>query len=402
MRDFFKTVFSYNFFKVFIYFIYVFSGSIKWIPFPIDITLLSAGLCLLIIFFEMKSINVFKGEVRTQIYLILTLIFLFFISNLYTISYIYSEKKNIAMILNFLTLLYPIMVFKTTIFKELEKVMYIVGIFTICSLIYVYFTTTFIIFFDATKAIENVPTYLSIGIILSTCFIFSLFRKASIPVIIYRLFILFLLTQLGGRGPIFNLIICLFFYYVLNFKQLKFNYKVVLSIVSIVCIFIFYLDTIIGFIVENVNIDRFNFLKASEEDKSILYRILVFRRGLESFYEHPFIGQGIGSSGIALTGHDEVEFPHNLILESLIELGIIGGLIYIFIYGYFFIKNFKLVRQNKILLILYIVNLLFFLEDTKSGSFDAWRTSLIWLGFYFIQYNFQERSKLSKWKTQIQ
>lgn len=396
MKDFFNTVFSYNFFKIFIYFIYVFSGSLKWIPFPIDITLFSLGFCIMVLFFEIKSINLFKREVYFQIFLILLLILLFILSNLYTVSYIYSDKKTSSMILNFFTILYPLVAFKKVIFEELEKLILIIGIFTIGMLIYVYFTISFIIFFDATQALENVPTYLSIGIILSTCFIFSLSRKPSILIIIYRLLILFFLTQLGGRGPLFNLIICLFFYYMLNLKNIKLNYKVILSIVTVTFIFVFYLNNIIDFILENVNIDRFNILKASEEDNSVLYRITVFKKGVESFYDHPFIGLGIGSSGIALTGYDEVEFPHNLLLESLIELGIIGGIIYMLIYIYFFVKNLKIVRENKVLLVLYIVNLLYLLEDTKSGSFDAWRTSLIWLVLYFIQYNFQTNLRTKK------
>jgi hypothetical protein len=390
MKDFLKTVFSYNFFKVFIYFIYVFSGSVKWIPFPIDITLFSFGICLAIIFFEVSKINIFKKYVFNQVYLILILIFLFILSNIYTISYIYSEKKNLAMVLNFFTILYPLLVFKKVIFEDFRKLMYIIGAFTIGILFYVYFTTTFIIFFDTAQAIEHAPTYLAVGIMLSTCFLFSLASKPTIPVIAYRLIILFLLTQLGGRGPLFNLILCLLIYYTLNLKNLKINYKVVLLFISVIFIIVFYLDTILQLIIENVNIDRFNLVKASVEDGSVLYRIIVLNKGLETFYDHPFTGLGIGSSGISLTGFDEVEYPHNLVVESLMELGIIGGIVYLAIYLYFFVYNLRIVRLNKNLLIFYIVSLLYFLEDMKSGSFDAWRISLMWVGVYLIQYNFQK------------
>jgi O-antigen ligase len=116
---------------------------------------------------------------------------------------------------------------------------------------------------------------------------------------------------------------------------------------------------------------------------------MVINKGLESFYSHPFVGTGIGSSGIALTGIDQVEFPHNLLVESMIELGIIGGLAYIIIYLYFFIRNLKTVRTDKKLLVLYVMCLLFFLEDMKSGSFDAWRVSLFWMCLYLVQYNFR-------------
>ncbi|SHE73955.1 O-antigen ligase family protein [Chryseobacterium sp. OV279] len=389
MKDFFSTVFSFNFFKIFIYFIFVFSGSIKWIPFPIDLTLFFGGLCVIVLFFEIKTITIFRKEVYNQVFLILILLSFFAFSNFYTVSYIYSDKKNEAMFLNFFTVIYPLFAFKNVIFKELQKLMYLVGIFAISMLLYVYFTSTFIIFFDATQYIENVPTYLSIGIMLSACFVFSLSSKPTIAVIAYRLVLLFLLTQLGGRGPIFNLILSLCIYYMLNLKNLKFNYKVILTFMAAILVVIFYLDNIIDLIIENVNVDRFNMVKASSEDGSVLYRVMVMKRGLETFYEHPFLGLGIGSSGIALTGEDQVEFPHNLIVESLMELGIMGGVLYLGIYIYFFVYHLKYIRKDKKILIIYIVSLLFFLEDMKSGSFDGWRISLFWVSIYLVEYNFK-------------
>ncbi|WP_080780305.1 O-antigen ligase family protein [Chryseobacterium phocaeense] len=393
MKDFFSTVFSFNFFKVFVYFIFVFSGSIKWIPFPIDFTLFFGALCAAVLFFEIKTITIFRKEVYNQVLLILSLIVFFALSNFYTISYVYSDKKNEAMLLNFFTVIYPLLAFKDVIFKELQKLMYLVGIFAVCMLAYVYFTTTFIIFFDETRYIENVPTYLTIGIMLSACFIFSLSSKPTVAVIIYRLVLLFFLIQLGGRGPIFNLILSLCIYYVLNLKNIKFNYKVVLMFMAGIFVMIFYLDTIIGFIIENVNIDRFNMVKASSEDVSVLYRVIVMEKGLQTFYEHPFMGLGIGSSGISLTGVDQVEFPHNLIIESLMELGILGGILYLSIYIYFFVYHLKYIRKDKRLLIMYIIALLFFLEDMKSGSFDGWRISLFWICIYIVEYNFKINNK---------
>lgn len=294
------------------------------------------------------------------------------------------------MVLNFLTVLYPFMVFKKIIFEELKNLMYVVGGLAIVVLLYIYFTYTFIIFFDVTQYSESIPTYLTVGIMLSACFIFSLSsQRVTVPVIIYRIILLFLLTQLGGRGPFFNLILCIGVYYFLNLKNIRLNYKVVLSAASVFFVILFYLHDIIDFIIENVNIDRFNLLKASDEDGSVLYRVMVINKGLESFYKHPFVGTGIGSSGIALTGIDQVEFPHNLLVESMIELGLIGGLVYLVIYLYFFLRNLKIVRRDKKLLVLYVTCLLFFLEDMKSGSFDAWRVSLFWMSIYLVQYNFQ-------------
>ena len=86
IKDFLKTLFSYQFFKVFIYFIFVFSGSLKWLPIPYDITGVALFFLLIIFIFEMKRFVSFQIKVSSIIILILVLNCMFLISNVYTIS----------------------------------------------------------------------------------------------------------------------------------------------------------------------------------------------------------------------------------------------------------------------------------------------------------------------------
>lgn len=382
-----KTIFSYNFLKVLIYFLFVFSGLIKWISLPIDITLLFAFVGIIIVVFEITKIRVLKKSDQIQISLILVLLLMFIISNVYTISSVYAKTKTLAMILNFFTVLYPIIVFKKSIFTEMKYLMYIIGFLMIIILFYFYQKDMFtVLFFGSSQSIENVPTYLSIGILLSACFIFSLADRISFFTIIYRISILFLLLQLGGRGPLLNLFFSLFLFFLLNLKSIIVNYKrIFLGIISFI-VFVLFLDSIIA-LPSTINLDRFNIFEASKQDESFLVRYSFLGLAWNAFLEQPFLGYGIGSGGLILRGVDLSEYPHNLFVEALMELGILGGIVYALVYIFFFIKNFKISRVDKNLRILYLLCFLFFLEDNKSGSFDAWRIALSWIMIFIMSKN---------------
>lgn len=388
MKEFLKTFFSYNFFKVFIYFIFVFSGLLKWIPFPIDITIASALICVLIILLEVGTIVKFSRTDRINIYFIFALLFLFVFSNLYTISTVYSEQKSLAIVLNFFAVIYPIIVLKQSVFKELTYLMYIAGSVICLILFYFYQQDMFVVlFFDESQALENVPTYLAIGILLSGCIIFSLTSRITLLSLIYQCLAIFLLVQLGGRGPLLNLSICLLIYFFLSVHKFKLKPRTVFFITALWIGSLVFLQDILDYVLSNLNLDRFNLLKASGEDGSFLVRFRFIHDAWNSFLDKPLIGHGIGSGGIILRGQDVREFPHNLLIESLMELGILGGLLFLSIYLIFIIKNFQLAKKDKAFTVLYVVVILFFLEDNKSGSFDSWRIALFWVMMFIVEKN---------------
>ena len=132
----------------------------------------------------------------------------------------------------------------------------------------------------------------------------------------------------------------------------------------------------------------------SKSDPSTLRRIYLLQTGWESITNQPLFGLGIGSSGLILTGEDVTEFPHNLIIESMMEIGVIGGVLVVFFYAKFFITERKYLK-NPELILLYVISLLYFLEDLKSGSFDAWRISLFWISIYLSEKRFYGRKQYS-------
>ena len=387
-QDFFKILFSYNFFKVFVYFIFVFSGSLKWIPFPYDLTIITLFFLFFVLLIEIKEFIPFQKDQNVIIKLILILNFLFLISNFYTISTDYAYNKNFSMVLNIFTVVYPIIAFKNSIFKELNMLLLIIGIILIPSLLYMYYNDMFMIFHDTELLVDKVPTYLTIGIMLSTCFVFSMYFRFTFFVLVYRLSILFLLLQLGGRGPFVNLFLIILLFYLIQFKNLKVNFKTFFYFLVLLPLSLFFMGGFIESLFENISFERFNVFSAINEDKSFIIRQEYIIKGLESISKNVYFGKGIGSSGLILLGEDSIAYPHNLFIESMMEIGFFAGFIYLFIYIKLFKNNFIFCRKSKSLLILFIVSFLFFLEDNKSNSFDSWRISIIWIMFFLSEKRF--------------
>lgn len=373
---------KFTFFKVFIYFIFVFSGSLKWLPIPMDLTLLSLLLCFVVMISELRMLISLQVKDRLIVILMLVLSFIFLVSNFYSVSTIYAQSKSLAVVLNIFTVIYPIIVFKKSIFSELKLLMYLIGGLMIVGLFYLYFNNMFIIFHDSELLVDKVPTYLVIGIMLCACFIFSLASKLTWYVAVYRLSILFLLFQLGGRGPIINLILSLIIFFALNLKNFKVSYKTVFTTGTLFLTILIFGENIYTFAFQNVDFQRFNIFQVYNTDASASARVDFLTVGIQSIYNHPLFGLGIGSSGLILNNFDDVYYPHNLFIEAMMELGILGGSIYLISYLLFFIKNFSIVKNYRELLILFSVVLLFFLEDNKSNSFDSWRCSIIWIMFF--------------------
>lgn len=58
-------------------------------------------------------------------------------------------------------------------------------------------------------------------------------------------------------------------------------------------------------------------------------RFALYREALDLWAHSPIWGIGIGEFGIAVTGQDVQEYPHNIILELGVETGLIGVLVFV-------------------------------------------------------------------------
>jgi O-antigen ligase len=377
-------------FAIITYILLVYSGLIKWIPgLPVDLTLLFSAILLVIFPFLFRP-NFFSSSnfEKFSISSVLGISLLFLFSNTYSISTDYAASKSVATLLNIFCFLYPLFIFKATDFSYVKKVMMVFNVIILGILSFLYFTDQLIYFQMSEKTIESVigyaiPNYLSIGTFISVSILLQIDNKNLLSrfVMIYSLFILFVL---GGRGPLIFLLFIFILYYFLTLKVRKFSIKNVIILLLGIVLFMQYFDS------SGIDFTRYNVFENFNEDKSATERIYYLENGYRSVTNNMWTGLGIGSSGLILSDQDYMLYPHNLFLESLMEIGILGGLLYLFLYLFLFFKTFAGV-QDRALFILGLISLYLFFQDMKSGSFDSWRISLMWIALFIIQYHSKER-----------
>lgn len=377
-------------FAVVIYILLVYSGLIKWIPgLPIDLTLVFTVLLLAIFPFLFKPhFTAYSSFGKTIVSCVMGISILFLLSNAYTISSNYALSKSIATVLNMFCFLYPLLLFEKEDIPYFKKVMWVGNIIILVVLSYFYFTDQFIYFQMSEKTIESVigfaiPNYLSIGTFISASLIFHIDNKSVFNrlITLYSVFILFVL---GGRGPLIFLFFIFILHYFLTLEVKKFSLKNGLIIMLGAMLFLQYFDF------SAIDFNRFNVLENYSEDESATERLYYFEQGYRSVTNHLFSGLGIGSSGMILSDTDLVLYPHNLFLESVMEIGIVGGLLYLILYLVLFFKVFTRIDYLP-LLSLGLISLYLFFQDMKSGSFDSWRISLLWIALFIIQYHSKEK-----------
>lgn len=76
------------------------------------------------------------------------------------------------------------------------------------------------------------------------------------------------------------------------------------------------------------NFDRILPLLRGEFDASNQRRVRFLRQGALLWLESPILGNGAGSYGVWIHGVDVEEYPHNVFVETLAELGLIGLLLF--------------------------------------------------------------------------
>lgn len=92
------------------------------------------------------------------------------------------------------------------------------------------------------------------------------------------------------------------------------------SVLAVVTLFVLHL--VFGVTVPNF--DRIIPLLQGEIDPSNQRRLRFIRQAVLLWLEAPLLGSGAGSYGVWIHGVDVEEYPHNIFLETLSELGVIG------------------------------------------------------------------------------
>lgn len=145
----------------------------------------------------------------------------------------------------------------------------------------------------------------------------------------------------GSRSGLFGLLTAFFVYLLLYAREKKPSPATVLKGISLVLLLLMFLAIVIGFMPVEVR-ERFDFTLATVTDEGS-GRLKIWNSIFESFYSasrfSQFFGMGAGTSTY-FTYNNKV--AHNIWLDSIIDVGIVGTLILLFFYSAFMIRTVKL------------------------------------------------------------
>ena len=110
----------------------------------------------------------------------------------------------------------------------------------------------------------------------------------------------------------------------------------------------------------------FSAFSAYAGGESVITRLELYSQAINMFSENIFLGNGLGSFGIYVTGFDVKLYPQNILLELLSETGLIS----VFIFSIFILSMFKKIINNDII---FLVSLYALLNVMKSNSFEELR-----------------------------
>lgn len=173
------------------------------------------------------------------------------------------------------------------------------------------------------KGIDAPPLF---GLVYGTSILLLLGRilsghkKDRIKCVIAVIPLTFLFLRAGGRGPFISLLIAILIIFMFE-SQTKLRMRALLMIlVSSLTILAFYQlpeSTLYGY---RSLIDSEQYFNPIS---SIYQRTVLYETSFRDFLEHPLIGVGIGNSS------GGIGFPHNILLEVLAELGLIGLMLFL-------------------------------------------------------------------------
>jgi O-antigen ligase len=143
------------------------------------------------------------------------------------------------------------------------------------------------------------------------------------------------MTASGSRGPLLSLLVGFAALAAIAIKRGR-GGGFIVALIAVAGA-----STVAFFAIEDlaqlVNVFRFGGVMDPDYDPSASARLVLFRSALKLFAENPFFGAHLELPG---SGY----YPHNIVLESLMTTGIIGGIALIIAIGGAFVAAMRVVR----------------------------------------------------------
>lgn len=167
----------------------------------------------------------------------------------------------------------------------------------------------------------------------------------------------------GSRGPILQMVLIAIFFFYKNYEKVKLKYVIPILIFLVSAIYYF-----------GTKYDAFKMLTArftesqTEEGGSDYGRIQFLEGGWNQFLNSPFVGDSIEVKPYGI-------YPHNMVVESFMSLGVVGGFLCIFILVVSFKKTMRLFKREEILwlVLIFLSNYIgTFTTGSIANNFKFW------------------------------
>lgn len=363
-----------------------------------DPTLLSIIMMLFLMLLEISrnSFSLYNNYIRYSALLLFLLLIWMIFSIFYTSSNNYVYEKIFRYISLLICFLFPILIKNFNIKKFKTQFVIIMVVLSICYI--PVFQSSYHQYLQNYEKNTIYQSYLTVGYTISVAIIVNYFSTLSFKIKFINFLILTMVLLItGARGPLVFLVLIFIFYYiyilltsrVINSKSLKI---LIMTIITFIIFFILLLNTSLidnSFDVLNRSINRLLQLSDINKDDSANSRIIFLHFVLNKIdINNILIGHGFGSFGIEYLGQDIRFYPHNIFLEFLFELGLIG--LFIFIIFLLLILNYllKLKKPFELIIFFYLI-----LNSLKSLSLVDSRIMFGFLAIILItQIKFQENN----------
>lgn len=371
--------FDYGKFQTFIFCLYLISGETKFLfvyyNVPIDITIVAAILVVVDLLYNLTSKQIRLKLDADKVFFI-TLLFLFYMTMVLTLSYTHSETfgfiKTLLFSLTFLAFIYPLFIRKFHIDLFVKILLYttIPAALWFIAVKHLYWTGYKDQIGEHFEPLLGAYIGLSINIVFLVFYYTIINKKLKLV-----LGLLILILALGSRGAfLFSLLIVIAFKYkdiITAISRPRLSARVSKGTIAFFLVVIpalyFVRDTLITGL--KFGLARFQSMQNFGQDNSSNERIEFYQFSITKIFDSVnsfFFGYGVGSFGVIFNGIDSKLIPHNVFLESLFELGLLGTiLLMMFTILPFFLKNRILIFR--------MMALFFLLDSMKSGGLHEMR-----------------------------
>lgn len=365
--------------------LFLFAGRFKGDPrfdwLPIDLTLLFLVLSLLS---GMYILNKKKFVLNKKNFNFFLIFFLFgtyiLLSNSWTLSTVYAKEKTLLFIGFIGWIVFATSNIIATDIKRVQRFFISIVLFGLWMLFESYITMT-----ESTGSFITTfgGNYLGVGRIIGflCCILvaYLLFGKLSKfkRVLLTLIFLasVYLMFSVGARGPFLALLASFIpvLYYMLHFRKdsVRINGKVniLIGFSALIAAYLFYIFTTDK--IPSTIRRLFVIVEQENMGASAGSRFDHYKFGIQLWKEKFMLGHGIGSWPLLNGSIDTTSYPHNIFVEILVELGIIGLLIFVLVHLKVIPLLHKTNRLRNPMSIAITTSLLFFLINALvSGDLN--------------------------------